>query len=294
MNKNITLTRKQIENRIFTIRGEQVMLDSDLAIMYQTETKYINRAIKRNSDRFPDDFMFQLNNEEWESLKFQFGTSSAHGGRRTLPFAFTEQGVAMLSAVLHTEIAISVSIQIMKAFVRMRQLIGNKTIQDLRFASIENKLIEHDQKFEQLFTALGENELPSRGLFFNGQVFEAYELMSRFIRSAKENIVLIDNYIDERVLTHFSKKRKGVEVLLLTKKVTRQLLLDIEKANQQYGGYSVRRFDISHDRFLIIDNHEIYHIGASLKDLGKKWFAFSKMNSESVQSILRAIKHIDD
>ncbi len=293
MSKNEIISQEQIENKIFIIRDKQVMLDSDLAIMYQTETKYINRAVKRNIKRFPIDFAFQLNDKEWENLKFQYGTSSSHGGRRIPPYVFTEQGVAMLSAVLHTDIAIKVSVLIMQAFVQMRQLIGQKTIQDLRFSNIENKLIEHDQKFHRLFSALEKNELPQRGIFFNGQVFDAYELISKLIRSAEKSIVLIDNYIDESVLTHFSKKKKSVKVLLLTKKVTKQLGLDIKKANQQYGGFKAKSFEDSHDRFLIIDNEEIYHIGASLKDLGKKWFAFSKLEKHSVKSVLNAVVEAD-
>ena len=292
MSKEIQISQQHIENRIYTIRGEQVMLDKDLAEMYQVETKYINRAVKRNEERFPNYFMFQLTDKEWENLKFQFGTSSEHGGRRTLPFVFTEQGVAMLSAVLRSDIAVKVSIQIINAFVQMRRAIGQETIQHLRLSNIENKLIEHDQKFNQIFTALEQNEIPQKGVFFDGQVFDAYEFTSKIIRSAQKSIILIDNYIDESTFVHLSKKKKGVQVSLLCKNINTQLKLDIQKANEQYGDFEQKTFSKSHERFLIIDNSEVFHLGASLKDLGKKWFAFSKMDKTSVEAILNKIEKI--
>src|SRR5690606_38290432 len=186
MSNEIIVSQKHIESRIFNIRGTQVMLDSDLAEMYQTETKYVNRAIKRNAERFPEDFAFQLNNDEWENLKFQIGTSSSHGGRRTPPYVFTEQGVAMLSAVLQSDIAIKVSIQVMKAFVKMRKFISDNSGLLQRMDGFERKLLETDHKFEQVFKALeNKNQIPSQGVFFDGQVFDAYELASKIIRSAK-------------------------------------------------------------------------------------------------------------
>jgi len=315
MSKELAISQTQIENRIFTVRGVQVMLDSDLAEMYQTETKYINRAMKRNPDRFPQTFAFQLTAKERENLRCQFGTSSeddslrfqsgtlnAHGGRRTMPYAFTEQGVAMLSAVLQTPIAVKVSVQIINVFVELRKLIASHSGLLQRVEGIEKKLIqtdqkqlETDQKIERVFKALEGDVIPTQGVFFNGQVFDAYELASKIIRSAKESIVLIDNWVDEHTLTHLSKKKKGVKVLVLTNtnrtdRTGRQLNLDIQKVNEQYGDFSVKQFIHSHDRFLIIDNgKEVYHIGASLKDLGSKWFAFSKMDKESVDGIINKI-----
>lgn len=301
MSDSITISQKQIENRIFSIRKVQIMLDSDLAEMYKTETKYINRAMKRNPDRFPQEFAFQLSKEEWESLrfqsgtlnsKFQSGTSSPGQGqhRKYLPYVFTEQGVAMLSAVLQTDVAIKVSILIMNAFVEMRKVLTNHSGLLQRMEGIEHKQLETDQKFEQVFKALERKDnIPTQGVFFDGQVFDAYELASKIIRSAKQNIVLIDNYIDETTLAHLSKKEKGAKVLLLTKNISQQLALDINKANKQYGGFDAKTFTHSHDRFLIIDNAEVYHLGASLKDLGKKWFAFSKMDKASVKNIVNEI-----
>lgn len=279
MGGDVILSQKHIESRIFNIRDTQVMLDSDLAEMYQTETKYVNRAVKRNPNRFPDDFAFQLNDTEWKNLKFQIGTSSTHGGRRTPPYVFTEQGVAMLSAVLQTDIAIKVSVQIMKAFIQMRKLFNENIGLLQRMDGIERKLLETDHKFELVFKALENRDgIPSQGIFFDGQVFDAYELASKIIRSAKKEIILIDNYIDESTLTHLSKKDKKVTVLLYCKNNTPQLQLDVKKADAQYGNFKINTLKQSHDRFLIIDQKELYHLGASLKDLGKKWFAFSKMD----------------
>jgi hypothetical protein len=279
-----------IQNKIISVRGVQVMLDSDLAILYQTETKFINRAVKRNLLRFPEAFMFQLSESEWTNLKFQFGTSSEHGGRRSIPFAFTEQGVAMLSAVLNTERAITISIQIMQAFVAMRNFLHNNASVFQRLDQVELKQLKTDEKLEQIFKALeaGKPE-PNQGIFFDGQIFDAYAFVSGIIKKAKKEIILIDNYIDESTLTHLSKKDNPVKVILYTKTISQQLTLDVKKANEQYGGFEIQSFEKSHDRFLIIDGNTVYHIGASLKDLGKKWFAFTKMEKDSVENILKAI-----
>ena len=302
MSSKLTFAQKEIENRIFYFRGTQVMLDSDLATIYQVETRVLNQAVNRNIERFPELFRFQLTEvefENWKSqivmsenhnLKSQNVISSVHGGRRTLPYVFTEQGVAMLSAVLRSKIAVQISIQIINAFVEMRKFIANHYGLLQRMEGIERKQIETDQKFEQVFKALeSKNAIPNQGVFFDGQVFDAYELASKIIRSAKISIVLIDNYIDESTLTHLSKKTKAVKVLLLTKTVSNQLTLDVKKANEQYGNFEIRVFVNSHDRFIIIDNSDVYHLGASLKDLGKKWFAFSKMDKSSVSNIIKEI-----
>jgi hypothetical protein len=302
MSSKLTFAQKEIENRIFHFRGTQVMLDSDLANIYKVETRVLNQAVNRNIERFPELFRFQLTEvefENWKSqivmsenhnLKSQNVISSVHGGRRTLPYVFTEQGVAMLSAVLRSDVAVKVSTQIINAFVEMRKFIANHYGLLQRMEGIERKQIETDQKFEQVFKALeSKNAIPNQGVFFDGQVFDAYELASKIIRSAKNSIVLIDNYIDESTLTHLSKKTKAVKVLLLTKTMSNQLTLDVKKANEQYGNFDIRVFANSHDRFIIIDNSDVYHVGASLKDLGKKWFAFSKMDKSSVSNIIKEI-----
>ncbi len=293
------ISQSHIVNWIFTIRGVQVMIDYHLAELYNVETKRLNEQVKRNVKRFPESFMFQLNTAEWNSLQSQIATAKnddnlqsqiATAKRRTLPYVFTEQGVAMLSAVLNSDTAINVSIQVMDAFVKIRYMLLENSMINHRVDKIELRLLEADRKFEQVFKALeSKNVIPAQGVFFDGQIFDAYKLASKIIRSAKQSIVLIDNYIDENTLTHLSKKNKAVKVLLLTKAISRQLALDVKKVNQQYADFEVKQFSKSHDRFLIIDQSEIYHLGASLKDLGKKWFAFSKLDKYSVENILKAI-----
>lgn len=290
MSNELTISQKEIESRIFVFRDSQVMLDRDLAEMYQVETKVLNQAVKRNIDRFPKQFRFQLTDNEKMELVTNCDRFESLKHSSTNPFAFTEQGVAMLSAVLRSDVAVKVSIQIINAFVEMRKLIANHSGLLQRMDGIERKQLETDQKFEKVFKALESKDLiPSQGVFFDGQVFDAYELASKIIRSAKKNIVLIDNYIDESTLTHLSKKTKTVKALLLTKTISKQLTLDVKKGNEQYSNFELRTFTKSHDRFLIIDNTEVYHLGASLKDLGKKWFAFSKLKKNSIASILKEI-----
>lgn len=292
MNKERTVTQKEIENRIFFFRDSQVMLDRDLAEMYQVETKVLNQAVKRNIERFPQQFRFQLTENEKKELVTNCDRFGSIKHSSVNPYVFTEQGVAMLSAVLHSDIAVKVSIQIIDAFVEMRKLIGTHSGLLQRMDSIERKQLESDQKFERIFNALeNKSKFSTQGVFFEGQVFDAYELASKMIRSARKSIVLIDNYIDENTLTHLSKKAKEVKVLLLTKTISRQLSLDVKKANEQYGNFEIMEFTKSHDRFLMIDDSEVFHLGASLKDLGKKWFAFSKMDKESVGNILKAIEN---
>ena len=283
------------------------MIDRDLAEMYQVETRVLNQAVKRNIERFPEKFRFQLSIDEVDDLKSQIVTSNSRsqivtlnqsdtqqgGNIKYLPYAFTEQGVAMLSAVLHSDVAIKVSIQIINAFVEMRKLIANHSGLLQRMDRIEHWKIETNQKFEQVFKALeSKDAIPNQGVFFDGQVFDAYKLASKIIRAAKDSIVLIDNYIDEATLTHLAKKKKGVRVILLTKNINKQLKLDVKKADEQYAYFELKPFTHSHDRFLIIDSEEVYHLGASLKDLGKKWFAFSKMEAKSVNGIMKEIKEL--
>lgn len=304
--------RQEIENRIYSIRGVQVMIDSDLAEMYGVETKQINRSVKRNEERFPDKFMFQLSDKEWDSLKqqlsaskrdelqklqpenqnndlnlkYQFGTSSlGHGGRRKLPFAFTEQGVAMLSAVLRSETAVQVSLQIMDAFVEMRKILLNNAGLLQRVEKIEKKLIASDANFERVFNALESKNLnPTQNVFFDGQIYDAYSFIIELIVRAEKEIILIDNYVDNSVLDMLSKKKKAVNVRIITHSKSKLLEMDVQKFNQQYPNLHLDFSDKFHDRFLIIDNKELYHIGASLKDLGKKCFAFSLMEDKQILS----------
>lgn len=282
MDKNI-ISQNEIENRIYSIRGKQVMLDTDLANIYQVETKVFNQAVKRNSERFPENFCFQLTSEEWEVLRSQFVTLNAKRGqhRKYLPFVFTEQGIAMLSGVLKSIVAIKVSIEIMNAFVEMRRMLISNATLFRRLDKIELKQLEANQKFEEIFKALESDKLHSdKGVFYNGQVFDAYTFVSDIIRSAKTSIILLDNYVDDTVLTLLGKRSTNVTAVIYTKNISNQLRLDLQRYNSQYPPTEIELFTEAHDRFLIIDDTELYHIGASLKDLGKKWFAFSRMDIE--------------
>ncbi len=290
MTHSLALSKLEIENRIFTVRGIQVMIDKDLADLYQVNTKVLNQAIKRNINRFPESFRFQLTKIEKIELVTNCDRLESLKHSSTTPYVFTEQGVAMISSVLKSEVAVDISIQIMQAFVAMRKFLINHASVFQRLDQLELKQLKTDDKLEHIFKALesGKPE-PTQGVFFDGQIFDAYAFFSSIVKKAQKEIILIDNYIDESTLVHLSKKSKNVKVILYTKTIDKNLTLDINKVNEQYGGFEVQSFSKSHDRFLIIDADTVYHIGASLKDLGKRWFAFAKMNKESVESILNAI-----
>ena len=285
---------EDIKNKIFTIRGVQVMLDYDLAELYNVSTKVLNQAVKRNIDRFPAHFMFKLSEIEYNILKSQIVTSS-WGGRRVLPKAFTEQGVAMLSGILKSNTAIKISIQIIDTFVTIRKFISQNAQIFQRLNSMEQKQLEFkletNKKFKLIFESIENKEIqPKQGIFYDGQIFDAYKFVSDLVKSAKKSIVLIDNYVDDSVLTLFTKRNRKVKVTIYTKSISKQLQLDLKKYNEQYQTISCIEFKKSHDRFLIIDEKEVYHIGASLKDLGKKWFAFSKFDIESFEILKKLPK----
>lgn len=273
-----------IEPLIKVIRGQQVMLDKDLAILYGVEAKVLNQAVKRNVERFPNDFRFQLTKEE--CLRSQIVTLNEKQGKhlKYMPYAFTEQGVAMLSSVLRSQTAIEVNIQIMRAFVSMRHFMVNNASVFSRLETIEyhqlemqQHLQESDKRIDEVFRRLDEgNAKPKQGVFYNGQVYDAYTFVSDLIKSAKKHIVLIDNYVDETVLTLLDKRDNNVSAIIYTQQISRQFQLDIDRHNAQYAPIDVETFRLSHDRFLCIDD-DVYHIGASIKDLGKKWFGFSKI-----------------
>ena len=277
-----------IKSRIYTLRNIQVMLDKDLAELYEVKAIRLREQVKRNSKRFPSDFMFQLTVSEVELLVSQNAIPSKKYLGGHLPYAFTEQGVANLSSVLTNDKAIEVSIQIMRAFVAMRRFISSNAQIFQRLDAVEIKQIEHDQKFEEIFDAIQSKGIkPEKGIFFEGQIFDSYKFVSDLIRTAEKSIILIDNYIDDSVLTLFSKRNKAVQVTIFTKEISKQLLLDLAKYNSQYPLIEVKEFKQSHDRFMIIDNQDVYHFGASLKDLGKKWFAFSKFDKEAFNLLER-------
>ncbi len=274
-----------IKDKILTIRGEQVLLDKDLAELYGVETKHINRAVKRNKKRFPVDFCFQLTDDEFSSLRCQIGTANASWNKKRFnPHVFTEYGVANLSSVLNCDKAIKVNISIMRAFISMRRYLNKNALVYQRLDKIELKQTEYNRNFEIVFQAIEDKSIkPKQGIFYDGQIFDAYKFVSDLIRGAKE-IILIDNYIDDTVLTLFSKS--SANITIYTKTISKQLKLDLKKYNNQYKPITIKEFKKSHDRFLIIDN-KIYHFGASLKDLGKRWFAFSILNKDSVKVLER-------
>lgn len=279
------ITSSSIKNRIYTVRGVQVMLDKDLAELYGVETKVLNQAMKRNEGRFPKEFCFKLVDDEYQSISSRSQIVTLNGGRGTnikyMPFAYTEQGVAMLSSVLHSETAVRVSVNIMNAFVEMRHILSVSSSLYDRVERLEHKQaadkLEIDTKFDKVFTALAGPDLPKQGIFCGGQIYDAYEFASNLIRSAKKSLILIDNYVDDSVLTMMDKRKSAVKAVLYTKTISKQFALDIQKHNAQYAPVEVRTIAAFHDRFLIIDEKELYHIGASLKDLGAKVFAFSKL-----------------
>ena len=278
-----------VQEKIFLVRGIHVMLDSDLAKIYGVTTSRLNEQVRRNQDRFPEDFYFQLNKEEWQFLLSHFAIAK-WGGRRNLPFVFTEHGVAGLSGVLRSEYAAQVHVSIIRAFIQMRKVIGSTKQLSQRIVDLEAKQITTENNFEKIFDLLEvRKDIPEQGVFFEGKVFDAYLFASTIIKTAKRSIVLIDNFINEKTIAQLAKKHEGVKAILLTKEISRILFLDVQKADEQYGGFVAYPFSVSHDRFLIIDEIDVYHLGASLKDLGKKWFAFSKLNQQSVRLILNEI-----
>ena len=274
----------KIESLIKVIRGQQVMLDRDLATLYGVEVKRLNEQVKRNIKRFPKDFMFQLTKEE--CLRSQIATLNEGRGQhlKYMPYVFTENGVAMLSSVLRSDTAIEVNIRIMRAFTSMRHFLQNNAEVFQRLSTLEYHQLEMQQHFqesdkriEEVFRRLDEgNAKPKQGVFYNGQIYDAYNFVSDLIKSAKKRIILIDNYVDETVLTLLDKREDGVSAFIYTQQINRQLQLDIDRHNAQYPPINVETFRLSHDRFLCIDD-DVYHIGASIKDLGKKWFGFSRM-----------------
>ena len=281
-----------IENLILDIRGQQVMLDRDLANLYGVDTKVLNQAVKRNIERFPVRFRFQLSDLERDKLVTNCDRLQMLKHSNVNPFVFTEQGVAMLSTVLRSKTAINVSIQIMDAFTAMRQFIASNAQIFQRLDVMEQNQLaivahqtETDHKLEEVFRLLDSgNVQPHQGIFYDGQIFDAYTFINDRIREATTRIILIDNYIDDSVLTILSKRADKVAATVYTKKPSAQLQLDIQKHNAQYPPIEVITFDRSHDRFLCIDE-TVYHLGASIKDLGKKWFAFNRMEMPTTELV---------
>ncbi len=296
MENEILLPEIKIEDKILVIRGQQVMIDRDLAELYGVETKVLNQAVKRNIERFPERFMFQLTKDEMLLLescsRSQIVTLNEKRGRgsniKYLPYVFTEQGVAMLASVLKSDAAIQTSIMIMDAFVALRRFLQSNFQVFAEIDSIKRHQLESDKRIDELFYKMDRYKIEDRqGIFFQGQIFDAYAKFESFIQSAEHEIVLIDNYIDLSVLERFSKKRKDVKVTIYTDPKTKLSEQDIRKFNEQYPQLVIKHTTKVHDRFLIIDDNTLYHIGASLKDLGKKCFAFEVLDSAWIKEILK-------
>lgn len=282
-----SIKNQAIEQLIFSVRGDQVMLDFHLALIYGVETKRLNEQVKRNSKRFPETFMYPLSQNEWDALQSQIAATSnqsqiatsSQKHRTKLPYAFTEQGVSMLSAVLNSDEAINASIQIMQAFVKMRKFLLNNASVFQRLDQLEIKQLKTDEKLELVFKALEAGQpKAAQGIFFDGQVFDAYVFVADLIKSAKKEIILIDNYVDESVLILLSKRKQGVDASIYSKTTSKALDLDLKKHNSQYPPINLHKLTNCQDRFLLVDQKHLYQIGASLKDLGKRLFAFSKMD----------------
>ncbi len=272
------------------------MIDRDLAQLYGVETRALNQAVKRNIDRFPEDFRFQLTKEECSKSQIVILNAGRGQNIKKLPYAFTEQGVAMLSSVLRSPTAVAVNIQIMRAFVSMRRFAASNAEIFQRLSTMEyhqlemqQHLQETDRRMEEVFRRLDEGKgTPKQGVFYDGQVYDAYTFVSDLIKSAKSRIVLIDNYVDDTVLTLLDKRQPSVLACIYTQQISRQFRLDLDRHNAQYAPIEVETFRLSHDRFLCIDD-DVYHIGASIKDLGKKWFGFSKMEILSPSELIERI-----
>ena len=293
----------KVESLIRVIRGQQVMLDRDLAELYGVETKVLNQAVKRNLGRFPDDFRFQLTKEECSRSQFVTLNEGRGSNIKYFPYAFTEQGVAMLSGVLKSPTAVEVNIRIMRAFVSMRHFMVNNAaifqrLETIEFNQLESnkvqtKILAHqevqDHRIDEIFRRLDEGMYkPKQGIFFDNQIYDAYSFVSELVKSAKQRIILIDNYVDETVLTLLDKRGENVSATIYTQQVSRQFRLDVDRHNSQYPPIEISVFRRSHDRFLCIDD-TVYHVGASIKDLGKKWFAFSKMEDFKPEELVARI-----
>ena len=279
------ISNEEIKNLIYTIRGKQVMLDSDVAKLFKYKTKDLNRNVRNNIERFPEYYCFQLTEEEYKSLRCKNFTLNKNGRgqhRKYMPYAFTEYGITMVAGLLKSEVAVNVSIKIVNTFIEMRKfLMANGQLFE-RLTNVEYKLLEHDKKFDKVFDQLQNEENIKQKIFFEGQIYDAYSLIIDIIKKAKKKILIIDNYIDDSVLKMLAKKNKNVEVVILTSEKSNIQKIDIQKFNREYPILKVAKTNKFHDRFIVIDNKEMYHLGASIKDLGKKCFGINKIEDINI------------
>ena len=284
------ISNEEIKNLIYTIRGKQVMLDSDVARLFKYATKDLNRNVKNNIERFPEYYCFQLTDEEYKSLRCKNFTLNENGRgqhRKYLPYVFTEYGITMLAGLLKSEVAVNVSIKIVNTFIEMRKFISANGQLFERLTNVEYKLLEHDKKFDEVFNQLQLEENIKQRIFFDGQIYDAYSLIIDIIKKANRKILIIDNYIDDSVLKMLTKKNNNVEVVILTSDKSNIQQIDIQKFNKEYPILKVGKTNKFHDRFIIIDNKEMYHLGASIKDLGKKCFGINRIEDmEIIEKII--------
>lgn len=283
----------KIEDLIYNIRGKEVMLDSDLAKLYHVETKRINEAVKNNSLKFPNRFCFYINEKEYNNLRSKISTTSLennYGGRRYTPRVFTEQGVYMLATILKSSVAIEVSIKIMDAFVTMRNYINSGNV---RISNIETKLIDHDNKIEELFNSFNKKD-NIKGIYFKGETFKAYSDVSDILTGANKNIVIIDNYADKTVLDLSTKIDKKIKIIIITDKSSTYLTsLDVDKYNEEYDNLSIIYNKDFHDRYIIIDKKKVYHLGSSTKDIGNKITSINLLSDIFInKEIINKVKEI--
>lgn len=294
--RGLVIDDSDIKSLIYVVRGRQVMLDYDLAALYQVETKRLNERVKRNKERFPESFCFRLTQKEYDYLRSQIATSSeSYGGRRYLPYAFTEQGIAMLSAVLRSDVAVAVSIRIMDSFVEMRRFIAGNSLLFEKISAVELRQLEYekkiDQKFEEVFSYISNHAESEQKVFFDGQIYDAFSFITSLIQKAEKKIMLIDGYVDTVTLDLLSKKKNEVAVTIFTYPKTSLTNTDIKKFNGQYPSLTIQKTSKFHDRFLILDDKEAYHIGASIKDAGLKCFGITHIQDpEIVAELISKLK----
>lgn len=271
---------KDIKDLIYTIRGMQVMLDSDVANLFKYTTKNINKSVKNNAERFSEYYCFQLTTKEYNSLmtrRYNIIKIGRSNNRKYLPYVFTEYGITMLAALLKSEVAVNISIKIVNTFMQMRKNFSENNQVFERLTSLEYKLLEQEKKINNILGELKFEENIKQKIFFKGQIYDAYSIIIDIIKSANKKILIIDNYIDDNVLKMLSKKKKDVEVTILTSIKSNIEKLDIKKFNKEYPILKLEKTNKFHDRFIIVDNKEMYHLGASIKDLGKKCFGINKI-----------------
>ena len=290
--KNLVIVdNKEIQSMIYTFRGRQVMIDRDLAYLYNVETKALNQAVKRNINRFPESFRFQISDDEKDELVTNCDRFKTLKHSSLNPYAYTEQGIAMLSAVLRSDVAVEVSIKIMNSFVEMRKFLLSNREMFARLYRVELKQLETDKKLEEVFDYIATTKEVKQKIFFNGQIYDAFSLMVEIVEKAEKELILIDNYVDVNTLNILSKKKDGVNVLIVTSGNGNLTDKDVAKFNSQYPKLAVKISKDFHDRFFIIDRNEVYHIGASIKDAGKKSFGITKLEEQDlIDSLLGKVR----